>query len=386
MVGLAVSGTMSTVFDADGPEKVAQLFDLQLDAGLHHGAQLAVYRGGDLVVDLAGGETGPDGGETTPAQRHVLFSCTKPFSGACVHQLVDEGRLAYDDRVVDHWPEFAEDGTTKADVTVRHVLSHQGGFPAVSIDGEPDRWGDWDAIARSVEAAEVSFEPGTTAAYHALSYGWAVGELVRRVSGRPIDEYAEQAIFGPLGMADTSIGLAGAGPDEVATLVGFEEFDRCRRPEVGLGDMSNAEAAALFNQTSVQRSVVPAASGIGTARDMARFYAAVANGGELDGTRVLSEDVVEAATAVQAGVERDGTLGTPRRYALGFLRGGTPWDKFGTLSPDRVFGHGGLGSIVGWGDPADGLGFAYVTNGIRDEYEHRARVNAMADAVRAAVV
>ena len=383
MATLSVPVSMPSVFDADGPEQVAQLFDLQLDAGLHHGAQLAVYVDGELEIDLAGGVTGPDGVETTPDQRHLLFSCTKPFAGACLHHLVDRGDLDYDDRVVDHWPEFAEAGTPKAEATVRHVLSHQGGFPIVPIDGEPDRWGDWDAVAASVADADLAFEPGTTAAYHALSYGWAVGELVRRVSGTPIREYARKAIFDPLGMDDTSIGLAEDDPDDVATLVGFEEFDRCRRPDAGLGGLSNAEVATRFNRESIHRSVVPAACGIGTARDMARFYACLANGGELDGTRVLSEAVVEEATAVQVEVERDGTLGAPRRYALGLVRGGTPWDKFGTLSPGRVFGHGGLGSIIGWGDPETGIGFSCVTNGIRDEYEHRVRVNALADAVRA---
>jgi len=381
---LSLSGAMSTVFDADGPEQVAQLFDVHLDVGLHHGAQLAVYVDGELEVDLAGGVTGPDGEETTPEQRHLLFSCTKPYAGACLHYLVDDGHLDYDDQVVDHWPEFAEEGTTKAEATVRHVLSHQGGFPLVPVDGKPDRWADWDAITASVEAADLAFAPGTTAAYHALSYGWAVGELVRRVSGTPIQEYAREAVFEPLGMDDTSIGLAAGDPDDVATLVGFEEFDRCRHPDAGLGGLSNREVAERFNRESIHRAVVPAATGIGTARDMARFYACVANGGELDGVRILSEAVVEEATTVQAEVERDGTLGTPRRYALGFVLGGTPWDKYGTLSSRRVFGHGGLGSIVGWGDPAAGIGFAYVTNGIRDEYEHRVRVNALADAVRTA--
>ena len=375
---------MTSVFHADATEQVGQLFDLQLEAGLHHGAQLAVYVDGELVVDLAGGTTGPDGAETTPGQRHVLFSCTKPLAGACLHRLVDEGRLDYDDRVVDHWPQFAEAGTSKAEVTVRDVLSHQAGLPTVPIDAEADRWDDWDAIAASVEDADLAFEPGSTAAYHALSYGWAVGELVRRVSGRPIESYVDEAVFGPLGMDDTSIGLREGDPDDVATLVGFEEFDRCRRPDGGGGGMTNAEAAAQFNEESVRRSVVPAASGIGTARDVARFYACLANGGELDGVGLLSTETVERATSVQAEVERDGTLGSPRRYGLGFVLGGTPWDKFGTLSPDHVFGHGGLGSIVGWGDPEAGIGFAYVTNGIRDEYEHRARVNAMADAVRTA--
>ncbi|WP_101295229.1 serine hydrolase domain-containing protein [Halegenticoccus soli] len=373
---------MSEVFDADGPEQIEQLFDLQLDAGLHHGAQLAVYREGDLVLDLAGGVTGPDGEPTTPDRKHVLFSCTKPYAGACVHLLAEEGALDYDDAVREHWPAFAEPGTAKADVTVRHVLSHQGGFPHGPFDEEPARWIDWDAAVAAMEEIELSFEPGETAAYHALNYGFVVGELVRRASGTPIDEFARERVFEPLGMDDTHVGIPEDEPDGVATLVGFEAFDRCREPDVGLGTVDNDAAAALFNQESFHRAVIPAASGTGTARDMARFYACLAAGGELDGTRLLDSETVERATAVQAQVERDGTLGVPRRYAMGFERAGTPWDKYGTLSPDAVFGHGGLGSIVGWADPEADLAMAYVTNGIRDEYEHATRVNAMADAVR----
>jgi CubicO group peptidase (beta-lactamase class C family) len=167
----------------------------------------------------------------------------------------------------------------------------------------------------------------------------------------------------------------------VATLVGFEPYDACRESGAGLA-VTTKDAAALFNRESIQRAVVPASTGIGTARDMARFYACLANGGELDGVRILSGETVAEATACQVEVERDGTMGVPSRYALGFGLGGTPWDKYGSLSPKHVFGHGGLGSIVGWGDGTGNLAMAYVTNGIRHEYEHGARVNAMADAVR----
>jgi hypothetical protein len=126
---------------------------------------------------------------------------------------------------------------------------------------------------------------------------------------------------------------------------------------------------------------MPNATGIGTARDMARFYACLADGGTLDGVRLLSRETVAEATACQVEVAHDATMGVPRRYALGFERAGTAWDKYGTLAPPSVFGHGGLGSVVGWAQ-SEGLAMAYVTNGIRDEYEHGARVNAMADAVR----
>jgi CubicO group peptidase (beta-lactamase class C family) len=182
-------------------------------------------------------------------------------------------------------------------------------------------------------------------------------------------------------MTETSVGLPDeVDGDEVATLVGFEPYDACRESGVGL-EATTKDAAELFNRERIQRAVIPAATGIGTARDMARFYACLADGGELDGARILSAGTVAEATACQVEVERDGTMGVPSRYALGFGLGGTPWDKYGSLSPPRVFGHGGLGSIVGWGDEG-GLAMAYVTNGIRDEYEHGARVNAMADAVR----
>ncbi|MFB6171984.1 MAG: serine hydrolase domain-containing protein [Haloarculaceae archaeon] len=367
------------VFEADGPEQVRQLFEYHLSAGLHHGGQLAVFRDGECVVDCAGGVTGPDGEETRTDTRHVLFSSTKPLAGVCLHQLAEAGDVAYDDRVVDHWPGFDRGDPGKAAVTVEHVLSHQAGLPLTPADSRIDLWNDWERVVDLVEEAELRFEPGSTAAYHALSYGWLVGELVRRVSGQPIADYAREHVFEPLEMANTSIGLR---EGSAAELVGFEPFDRCRDPSTGLDAGTNAESAARFNQEGVRRAVVPAATGIGTARDLARFYACLANGGELDGARVLDPETVARATTPHAEVEHDGTLGGPRRYGLGFVLGGSPYDKYGAVSPPTTFGHGGLGSSVGWGDAADGYALAYVTNGIRDEYEHRARTAVVSDAVR----
>jgi CubicO group peptidase (beta-lactamase class C family) len=287
--------------------------------------------------------------------------------------------------VVEHWPTFDRGDDRKAGVTVRHVLSHQSGLPTTGFETRPDEWDDWEAAVGAMEAAELSFAPGETAAYHSLSYGFLVGELVRRIAGTPVDEYAREHVFDPLGMDKTSIGLPDDVPrDEVATLVGFEPYDSCRESGAGL-ETETEDAAALFNEERIQRAVIPAATGIGTARDMARFYACLANGGSLDGTRILRRETVAEAIAPQVAVDHDATMGVPRRYALGFERAGTVWDKYGTLAPGSTFGHGGLGSIVGWGDEEEGVAMAYVTNGIRDEYEHGARVNVMADAVRAAL-
>jgi CubicO group peptidase (beta-lactamase class C family) len=368
---------------ADDRDRITDLFDRHLDVGLHHGAQLAVFVDEECVLDLAAGTTGPTGEKTDSRTRHLLFSCTKPYAAVALHALVDDGALAYDDRVVDHWPGFADEGTEKAEITVRQVLSHTAGLQRGEIDDRPDRWPDWGAVVEALEAMEPVTAPGAPA-YHALTFGWLVGELVRRVSGSRIEDVAAERVFDPLGMTDTGIGLREHEPDNVATLVAFDEFDRCRDPGEGLGD--HTQVAAPFNTEAIHRAVIPAANGIGTARDMARFYACLANGGELEGTRILSESTVDAMTTIQAETDADGTLSREARFALGFWKGGTTIAPFGTLSPERAFGHAGLGSSVGWADPETNVAFSYVTNGVRDgSYEHLARVNALADAVRLAL-
>jgi CubicO group peptidase (beta-lactamase class C family) len=379
------SGLVPELTD-DDRERLRAAFDRQLDVGLHHGAQLAVYVDGELAVDIAGGTTAPDGPETTPDTRHLVFSCTKPYAGVGLHQLIEQGEADYDDPVVDHWPEFADEGSEKADITIRHVLSHTAGIPYGEFDDRPDQWGDWDAVVQAMEDIDPVYAPGERPAYHTFNYGWLVGELIRRLSGQPVDDYVAEHVFEPLGMDHTAIGLGPDEADDVATLSGFEMFDRCRDPAEGLGTPA-AEAAAAFNDEGVRRAVVPAANGVGTARDMARFYACVANGGELDGTRLLDAETVAEATTTHAETESDGTLSRPARYALGFWTGGLANDMFGSMSRERMFGHAGLGSIFGWGDPDLNVGFAYVTNGIREEsWEHAARVAGLSDAVRLALL
>ncbi len=373
---------MAEVTNTQGKSGIQALFDRHLDVGLHHGAQLVVYDGTDRVLDIAGGTTGPDGAETTPETPHLVWSCTKPFVGTCVHQLVESGELAYDDPIVDHWPSFARGDNQKEEVTVRHVLSHQTGMATSELDDDPSAWGDWETIVETMETQTLDDEPGTTAAYHTVSYGWLVGELVRQVTGTPIEERARETVFEPLGMDQTSVGVRDGDTDSVADLTGFEIFDRCADPEEGLVDLSPPAAAGLGNDPDVLKAVIPAANGISTARDMGRFFACMANGGELDGTRILDRDTVDQATTLQIETADDGTLSRPMRYAMGYWRGGTVSDLFGTLSSPETFGHVGLGSIAAWVDPEAELTFAYVCNGIREEsHEHATRVNQLADAV-----
>jgi len=371
-----------TRLSTEDVDQLRDQFDRQLETGLHHGAQLAVYVDGDLIVDFAGGVTGPEGDETTSETRHLVFSCTKPFVGVGLHQLAEAGKLDYDDPVIEHWPSFADEGTAKAQITVRQVLSHTAGIPFGEFDDQPEQWGDWDAVVAAMEDIEPTFEPGSTPAYHTLNYGWLVGELIRRCSGQPVEEYVAENVFEPLDMDRTGIGLRDDEPNDVATLAGYEEFDRCRDVDEGLEDPAEAYAAA-FNQEAIQRAVIPAANGISTARNMARFYACLANGGSLDGTQLLEAETVDEATTTHAETDDDGTLSRPARYGLGVWTGGLAADMFGAASRERMFGHAGLGSCFGWGDPELNVGFALVTNGIREEsFEHPARIGQLSDAVR----
>ncbi|MDS0260556.1 beta-lactamase family protein [Haloarcula sp. S1CR25-12] len=369
-------------FSEHDRERLRAEFDRQLDVGLHHGAQLAVYVDGELVVDFAGGIDGPDGEPTTPETRHLIFSCTKPYAGVGLQQLIETGKAAYDDPIVKHWPEFAEEDSQKADITIQQILSHTAGVPYGDFDEAVEEWSDWDSVVEAMEGIDPVFEPGEQPAYHTFNYGWIVGELIHRISGHPVDEYVAENVFEPLGLEQSSIGLDEDEPDDVATLAGFEVFDRCRDPGEGLG-IPASDSAAVFNREDIHRAVIPAANGIGTARNLARFYACMANGGELDGTRLLESDTVEKATTTHAETDSDGTLSRPARYGLGFWTGGLANDMFGSVSTEEMFGHAGLGSVFVWGDSKSDVGFAYVTNGIREEsYEHAARVSGMSDSVR----
>lgn len=367
---------------ARGVDRIEQTLGYHLEQEIQHGAQLAVYHDGEIVVDTAGGVAGPDREATTTGTRHVLFSCTKPYAAACVHLLADRDELDYEDRIVDHWPTFADEGTEKAEVTVRQVLSHQAGLSQVPLDDEAEKWTDPDAIAASVEDADLVYSPGERAEYHILSFGWLTGELVRQVTGTRIDRFACEELFRPLGMNDTFIGLPEDEPDDVATLVGFEPYDQIDDPDPE-DAAYNAEVADSFNSEFVQRAIVPGANGIGTAGDMVRFYACLLNGGKLEGTRLFHPKTVAEWTSLEAEVESDPIRGgAPGRFSLGFFLGGLVHDSYGVTAPPSTYGHGGLGSSMGWADPENDIAFAYVTNGIRDGYEQTARQSAMADTVR----
>src|SRR4051794_15934924 len=277
---------------------------------LFPGAVLAVYLDGHLVLDLAGGFADTQRAEAVgPGSLFPLFSGTKPFAAVALWQQIERGRLDLDDTVAAHWPAFGTNG--KDGVLARHILSHRGGFPTTPKALTPDRWGDWDAATAAIAAMPPENKPGTISAYHFLTQHWVIAELVRRLDGRPYGDYLRAEITGPLGLTDTYVSLP------------IELEDRLVKLHVTDGtDEWGLETVRTMCDVPMHRLGVPGASGVSTARDMARFYAALAAGGALDGTRILRRETVDRLLAIEIDGDIDPTFNVPIRRSLGFELGG----------------------------------------------------------------
>jgi CubicO group peptidase (beta-lactamase class C family) len=356
---------------------VERRFREQLSAlRLFPGAALAVCSRGRLVLDLVGGYADTQRGELVNADSlFPLFSGTKPFAAVALWQQIERGRLGLDEAVAAHWPAFGQMG--KERVLVRHVLSHRGGFPTTPPElAPPARWGDAATAARVVAAGPLEHAPGTVSAYHVLTQHWVVAELIRRLDGRAYSDYLREEITGPLGLTDTHVGIPADLADRVVKLHATDGTDAWGR-----------ENLRAMVDAALHRMAVPGASGVSTARDMARFYAALAAGGASDGARILQSETVTRMLAVEVDGEIDHTFAAPVRRGLGFELGGLAdprrhWP--GATSTERTFWHGGFGSSICWGDPDLQASMAFMTNGVRrDEAAAIARRD-LSDAVRAA--
>ena len=352
--------------DSQAVGKVENLFQQQIEQGLHPGAALAVYRYGQPVLDLCGGEADRDlGWPVADDTMFVLYSSTKPMAAACLHILWERGLLAWDDAVAKYWPEFAQNG--KGGVTIRHILTHQGGFPQTPDELTWDKWRDWNAVVKAMEGATPEFEPGTAMAYHPINFGWVIAEIVQRIDGRPFSTFFREELTGPLGMNDTYVGLPPSLEARVSRIYAMEDADR-------------PETVNTFNRTEVHEAVVPAACGIASASNLARFYAMLERGGALDGAQVLKPETVAEVTKFQLEGD-DRSLGRYVYRCLGMFLGSETMGKSRT-DDLRSFGHGGAGTSLGWADPDSGLAMAYITNGFRGADSNNARLAAISQAVR----
>ena len=347
--------------------RVEEVFQRQIAESVHPGAGLAVYRYGNPVLDIQGGLADADTGrEVTGDTMFVLMSSTKPLAAACMYLLKERGQLAWEDAVCKHWPEFGNNG--KEGVTIYHVMTHQGGFPITPKNLPWTDWSEWDKVVRAMEDTTPTFTPGEVFAYHPVNYGWVIAELVRRIDGREFRQFLSEEITGPLGMKDTYVGLPAELEDRVAKIQLMEE------------DADPNGVVLRYNRPEMHRSVVPAACGIASAGDLARFYAMLERGGALDGAQVLAEDTIKEAVKVRVEAT-DAITGLFARRSLGLVIADERMGKSAD-NPDNTFGHGGVGTSMGWADTDSGLAMAYITNGCRAKESNDRRLAEVSQAVR----
>ncbi|MGW1875906.1 serine hydrolase domain-containing protein [Streptomyces sp. NPDC001975] len=381
---------------AAGFEGVREAFAANFGQRGDVGAAVCVYRDGRPVVDLWGGVADPDTGR--PWERDTLqlvYSATKGVTATVAHLLAQRGELDLDAPVAAYWPEFAVNG--KAEIPVRWLLSHRAGVVTVEPPVPLAAALRWQPMVDALAAQRPEWEPGTAHGYHGRTFGWLVGEVIRRVSGRTPGRYFAEEVAGPLGL-DFFIGLPAAERGRVSRMV-------YPKPEVDLStvpldlvppevrelvaalqdpdSLSNRAFAVTdpveidFNSAEVQAAELPASNGIGTARALARMYAALI--GEVDGVRLFTPETLASAAAEQAaGVDK--VIMLPIRYGSGYM---LPVETNPMTGP-HAFGHPGRGGSLAFADPEHGIAFGYVMNSIVEGAEDP-RASTLVDAVREAL-
>jgi CubicO group peptidase (beta-lactamase class C family) len=334
-------------------EKVDEL----VSSGAETGMQVAVYRKGELIVDVVAGAA--DLATGRPVVADTLFysaSTGKAATATVANVLVDHGLLAYDQPIVELWPEFGAPGGGKEKATLRHVLTHSVGLPAIPAWTTVEDLTDWTTMTTALADAELWWEPGTKMTYHAQTFGFLVGELVRRATGKPISLVLRELVTEPLGIADELyFGVPASELPRVARLHepdGFqpqigEPFTQLMPPAV----MATAEFA---NRADVLMADIPSAGTL-SARGIAKLYAGVL--GEVDGVRLFSPDRSKEITS-PALTALDELMGNQATWTLGL-----PLGRLGSSTPElTTFGMPGTGGSAAWADTARGVSFALTKN------------------------
>ncbi|MBO0865204.1 MAG: beta-lactamase family protein [Mycobacterium sp.] len=362
----------------EGYGKVADAFRANFARGREIGAAIAVYRDGVKVVDLWGGYRN---GLTKAPWRHDtmvnMYSTTKGVASLAVAVAASRGLISYDARVVDYWPEFGQGG--KAEVTVRQLLSHQAGLPALDAPLRLADLADPDRLSAVLAAQAPAWPPGTRHGYHTITLGWYESELIRHAdpAGRTLGRFFADEVAAPLGL-DLHIGLpAAVDRDRVAHLHGWPRAEALLHintmpPKFALSLLNpfgltgktvnlpnDVDVMNDFNREEVRSVEMPAANGIGTARAVAKAYGCVATGGSELGLTPTTLDALTQPAVTPSGGIRDKVLHVDSVFSLGYCKP-VPHFRFG--SSDKAFGTPGYGGSFGFADPDTGIGFGYVMN------------------------
>jgi CubicO group peptidase (beta-lactamase class C family) len=363
-----------------GFERVAEAFQENFDAKGEVGASVCLTVGGETVVDLWGGaadqKSGAPGKKDTVS---IVFSCTKGATALCAHVLASRGKLDLDAPVAELWPAFAKNG--KEHATTRMMLDHSVGVPALRAKVKDSGPYEWDYMTGLLAEEAPFWEPGTRNGYHGFTFGWTVGEMVRRAAGVSLGTFFQNEIAKPLGL-DFWIGLPEAIEPRVAPIIAYAyKAEEAKTPFMIDLATKRDSAAALFyfnvgawrtggaNTRAGRAAEIGAANGVTNARGLAGMYAPLAQGGGklVDGKTLARMGEVSMAT------HDDATLRIPTRFALGFMKSmdnrkrsvgaklfGPDVDS--VIMGGAAFGHVGAGGSLGFADPAAGLSFGYTMN------------------------
>ncbi len=355
------------------PAKLAELFERaerEVREGLLPSVQIAVACRGKIAGMRSFGSATFEG-RAAPATNdtlYVVFSSTKAITSAAAWLLIEEGKLALDERVADIVPGFEQNG--KGEVTVEQLFTHTAGFPHSPLG--PPQWYDADQRVRRYGAWKLAWPPGTRYEYHPTSGMWVISEIIARRSGVEYREFVRRRIAEPLGLDDMYVGNTRAVNGRIADIrhVG-EELSEAERLERGLPVMPKTEVNEVnigrFNESEVRDVGVPGGGGVMTAAELALFYQALLNDGRAhDGTRVWRPETIRMAREVRTGELLDPVFRKRVHRGLGISIAGDKdrnYRGFGHTGSELMFGHNGAGGQIAWGDPESGLSLGYCTNG-----------------------
>jgi len=356
-------------------ESVERIWSATVDlyrSGVHPAVQVCVRREGAVVLDRAIGHArgnGPhDGAEVekqpaTPATPFVIYSGAKALTAFVVHMLHERRSLNISDRVCEYIPEYARHD--KGAITIAHVLAHRAGVPNLPREAfDLDRAVDREFMVHTLCDARPFAKPGRFLAYHAVSGGFILGEIVHRVTGKDIRTVLAEEILDPLGFRWTNYGV---DPEDLSRVA----LNYVTGPPT-VPPLSNLLSRALglpfdelveaSNDERFLTAIVPSANVVTTANELARFYEILRRGGELDGVRMLSPETVRNAMSQQSRLEIDLSLGFPTRFGYGLMLGAQVLSLYGR-DTQHAFGHLGFTNILAWADPERALACSVMTNG-----------------------
>ncbi|NNN21359.1 MAG: beta-lactamase family protein [Acidimicrobiales bacterium] len=351
-----------------GFENVAEVFEENFISRGEVGASCAIYVDGQLVVDLYGGVANIDTGEKWSEDTlQLVFSTTKGATALAANILIGRGELDPDEYVYKYWPEFKSNG--KDSITVGMLMCHQAGLPYIEKELDLDQVIEWHPVVEALADQQPIWVPGESHGYHAITYGWLVGEVVRRASGAPsFGQFFANEVAKPLGL-DFYIGLPNELTSRVSKLITIKRpedeelgklYDMVLGPDTLTGKALKSPSPALenmevWNNPQIFAAEIPSANGITNAKSLAKMYASCV--GEVDGIRLLPENQMKKATVARTS-GADLVLFFPTLFGLGFM---LPSQASLYAGPD-AFGHDGAGGSHAWADSRHNIGFGYVMN------------------------